>query len=279
MEYSENEYIKLNRKIIRWEWYMNINVKTLFIHCLLKANWKDGRFEGKEIKRGSFVTSLEKLSIETGMSVRQIRTALDKLQMTGELTSKSYSKYRIITVVNYTQYQACDKQVDKQSVNLMTSKRQADDKQVTTIEEVKKERSKEVKKDYLLNNSNELFNCPSEMDEKPKSLFEDQLRLWNSLEGFGIKPIRAITEQRAKLLKPRLKQYGDGSFAECIEQIKHSDFLQGKHGGKPWVITFDWMILPSNYPKVLEGNYRNQKDSSGENQSKYLQDIMKMIGE
>ena len=56
---TDNEYIKLNRKIIGWEWYLNINVKTLFIHCLLKANWKDGRFEGKELKRGSFVTSLE----------------------------------------------------------------------------------------------------------------------------------------------------------------------------------------------------------------------------
>lgn len=142
MEYTDNEYIKLNRKIIGWEWYLNINVKTLFIHCLLKANWKDGRFEGKDIKRGSFVTSLEKLSKETGLSVRQVRTALDKLFLTGELTSKTFSKYRIITVSNYEQYQSLDKQADNQ----LTSKRQASDKQVTTIEEVKKERTKEVKK-------------------------------------------------------------------------------------------------------------------------------------
>ena len=142
MNFSDNEFIKLNRKIIGWEWYLNINVKTLFIHCLLKANWKDGRFEGKDIKRGSFVTSLEKLSKETGLSVRQVRTALDKLFLTGELTSTSFSKYRIVTVVNYNQYQLCDKQTDNQ----LTSKRQASDKQVTTIEEVKKERTKEVKK-------------------------------------------------------------------------------------------------------------------------------------
>lgn len=139
---TDNEYIKLNRKIIGWEWYLNINVKTLFIHCLLKANWKDGRFEGKEVKRGSFVTSLEKLSKETGLSVRQVRTALDKLFLTGELTSTSFSKYRIVTVVNYNQYQLCDKQADNQ----LTSKRQASDKQVTTIEEKKeKKERKELK--------------------------------------------------------------------------------------------------------------------------------------
>lgn len=274
---TDNEYIKLNRKIIGWEWYLNINVKTLFIHCLLKANWKDGRFEGKEVKRGSFVTSLEKLSKETGLSVRQVRTALDKLFLTGELTSTSFSKYRIVTVVNYNQYQLCDKQADNQ----LTSKRQASDKQVTTIEEKKEKKEKEeLKKKDLINNSNELFNCPSESQPDEKTgAYDDLLKLWNSLDQYGIKPIRAITSQRLKLLKPRIRQYGRESFAECVEQIKQSDFLQGKHTGKPWTVTFDWMILPSNYPKVLEGNYRNKSNGSGGNQNQYLQDIMQMIGE
>lgn len=147
MIYSDNEYIKLNRKIISWEWYLNINVKTLFIHCLLKANWKDGKFEGKEVKRGSFVTSLDKLKTETGLSIQQIRTALDKLQSTGEITSKSYSKYRIITVINYEQYQADNKQNNKQDNKQVTSNQQASNKQVTTIEEYKEHiRTKEVKK-------------------------------------------------------------------------------------------------------------------------------------
>lgn len=143
VEYSDIEFIKLNRKITNWEWYLNVNVKVLFIHCLLKANWKDGKFEGKEVKRGSFVTSLDKLSKETGLSVRQVRTALNHLFLTGELTSTSCSKYRVITVTNYNQYQLCDKQVDSQA----TSKRQASDKQATTIEEyIRTKEHKELKK-------------------------------------------------------------------------------------------------------------------------------------
>ena len=51
-----SDYIKLYRSLIDWEWYKNINTKVLFIHMLLKANWKDGRFEGKIIPRGSFVS-------------------------------------------------------------------------------------------------------------------------------------------------------------------------------------------------------------------------------
>ena len=260
---TDNEYIKLNRKIIGWEWYLNINVKTLFIHCLLKANWKDGKFEGKDITRGSFVTSLEKLSTETGLSVRQVRTALNHLFLTGELTSKSFSKFRIITVVKYEQYQLCDKQVDNQ----LTSKRQADDKQVTTIEEVKNLRTKEPKNNNLLNNSDELFNRPSEPDAAEESPYKNYLTLWNSLEPYGITTIRAIRGKRLISLQARLKEYGKKSFAECIEQIKESDFLQ-----KSNFFNFDWMVCKTNYPKVLEGKYNNDKDKGNNKQSSFNMD-------
>ena len=52
-------------------------------------------------------------------------------------------------------------------------------------------------------------------------------------------------------------------YQNAIEQIKNSDFLQGKHSGRPWQITFDWLILPNNYPKVLEGNYKTALNKNG----------------
>ena len=50
-------HIKIDRRILEWEWYSDINTCRLFIHLLLKANWKDGRFQGTEVPRGSLVTS------------------------------------------------------------------------------------------------------------------------------------------------------------------------------------------------------------------------------
>ena len=29
-----------------------------------------------------------------------------------------------------------------------------------------------------------------------------------------------------------------------------------------WIITFDWFVKPSNFPKVLEGNYNRRKPMS-----------------
>lgn len=110
-------FILLHRQIIQWEWYQTPNTFRLFVHCLLMANFSDGRFEGKEIKRGQFVTSIDHLSKETKLSVKEVRTALNHLIGTGELASESCNRYRIITVVQYDKYQSEGKQKGSQGAS------------------------------------------------------------------------------------------------------------------------------------------------------------------
>jgi len=98
-------FIILHRKFLEWEWYRNPATKDVFLHCLFKANWKQKRWEGKIIERGQFITGRFILSAETGLSVQQVRTALEKLQSTGEITVKTTNEYSIITVCKYDSYQ------------------------------------------------------------------------------------------------------------------------------------------------------------------------------
>lgn len=107
-------YIKINRKILDWEWYKNLNTCRLFFHILLKANWKDGKFEGKDVLRGSFITSIKRLSLETGLTENEVRTALSHLVKTGEITKQTTKKYTIITVNNYELYQDISVQIEKE---------------------------------------------------------------------------------------------------------------------------------------------------------------------
>ncbi len=81
---------------------------------------------------------------------------------------------------------------------------------------------------------------------------------WNKLQDYGINPVSKIsnTSKRCHSLVARIRQYGITEVLSAIERIKLSDFLQGKNN-KGWVITFDWFVLPNNFPKVLEGNYDN----------------------
>jgi len=125
MAVTVNGFIRLHRKIVDWEWYQNPNTFRVFLHCLLKANFSDGRFEGKEVKRGEFVTSLDHLAAETRLSIKQVRVSLEHLIVTGELASRSYNRFRIITVVKYDEYQSDGKQEGSQTA----SKGQAEGKQ------------------------------------------------------------------------------------------------------------------------------------------------------
>ena len=77
----------------------------MFLHCLLSANHKPAKWRDLTIKRGQLVTSYEKLAAHNGLSIQQVRTAIEKLQSTNEITYQSTSQYSIITIKNYNLYQ------------------------------------------------------------------------------------------------------------------------------------------------------------------------------
>ena len=143
-KYSDKEYIKLFRKMLNWEWYTDVNTKVLFLHCLLKANWKDGNWRGYSYKRGQFITSLPTLARETGLTIRQIRTGLEHLKATGEVTDWHDSKIRIITVNFYDEYQGSDRPNGSQTTGKLTGKRQASDSRYKN-----NKNNKEYKEDNL----------------------------------------------------------------------------------------------------------------------------------
>ena len=124
-------WIKLHRQIVDWEWYTEHNTFRVFIHLLLTANHKDKKYRGIELKAGSIVTSRDILAMATGLSVRQVRTALDKLKTTNELTIKTSSQGTIIQIVNYSKYQV--------ETSEMTNERPTNDQQTTTNKNEKKE--------------------------------------------------------------------------------------------------------------------------------------------
>lgn len=90
-----------------WEWYENKNVFRLFYHCLLHTNLEDKRYCGREIKAGQFVSSITRISAETGLTESQVRTALKKLKDTGYISTKSTNKYTLYTVNEYQNYIDC----------------------------------------------------------------------------------------------------------------------------------------------------------------------------
>lgn len=101
----EGGWIKIHRRFLEWEWYSDSKMVHLFLHLLLMANHEDKKWKGETITRGQVLTSRERLSAETGLSVQNVRTCLLHFEKTGEITRKSTNKETIITISNYDKYQ------------------------------------------------------------------------------------------------------------------------------------------------------------------------------
>lgn len=126
-----NGWIKLHRKILDWEWFTSPSTLQLFIYLLLRANKEDKKWRGILIKRGQLVTSVATISEETKLSTQQVRTSLNRLKSTNEITSKTTNRFTLVTVCKYESYQLYDEaeQQTKQQALQQTNNKQITNKQ------------------------------------------------------------------------------------------------------------------------------------------------------
>ena len=101
-------FVKLHRKMLGWRWYKDINTKVVFLHILLTATHRAVGYKKYELQPGQVVTTLSKISAETGLTVKQVRRALDNLEQTGELGRERAGKETLITIENWASYQSTD---------------------------------------------------------------------------------------------------------------------------------------------------------------------------
>lgn len=117
MKETENGWIKLNKKILKWGWYSDANVKITFLHLLLIATYEDCEYLGIKLKRGQAIIGSEKTAEQIGITRQQLRTALKKLEKFSEISKKSTNKFTIITVENYNKYQSVNRSGNQRITN------------------------------------------------------------------------------------------------------------------------------------------------------------------
>jgi len=132
---NNGNFIKLNRSILKWEWYDDINTKAVFLHALLKANYEEGAYRGHKLMPGDVVFGRKKWAEQLGLSERQVRTAIEHLKETGEIsTIKTTNRFTVLRIENWALYQSKDGET--------TNKRPTSDQQATN----KRPRTKKEKK-------------------------------------------------------------------------------------------------------------------------------------
>lgn len=147
-----------------WEWYENTNVFRLFFHCLLHTNLTDKRYCGREIKAGQFVSSITRISAETGLTESQVRTALKKLKDTWYISTKSTNKYTIYTVNGYQKYIDCGQVAETTTeentvVKNGTKMEQPVERKMEQTEEKAKETCEKSKENCEKSNKKAFIDC------------------------------------------------------------------------------------------------------------------------
>lgn len=136
-------YIKLFRKFVDWEWYGDPVVKSVFIDLLINANYKVKQWQGQTVNPGELVTSVSSIADRNGLSVQQVRTALAKLEKTGEINKRSTNKNTLIIVLNYKRYQELNDCEIEDYNNQITNNQQSNNNQITTTKKVRSKENKE----------------------------------------------------------------------------------------------------------------------------------------
>ncbi len=80
------------------------------------------------------------------------------------------------------------------------------------------------------------------------------------------------TGMRKSAVEARLKDYDYDTVLTVLDKVKQSSFLTGKV--KDWNANFDWIFRPTNFVKILEGNY----DDKSKDKKQYENEIKKIYG-
>ncbi len=79
-----------------------------------------------------------------------------------------------------------------------------------------------------------------------------------------------VSDKRKKQIRSIIRQFNP-DFKSVFEKIEKSDFLTGRNG--KWNgCGFDWIMNPSNFVKIIEGNYDNKEGNHAEHKRTDEQD-------
>ena len=88
--------------------------------------------------------------------------------------------------------------------------------------------------------------------------FEEIRAYWNETTKGAFGELRTLSEARRASIRARIRETSKEDFLQMIDKAAASEFMHGQNSSG-WQANFDWCIKPTNYAKVLDGNYDNPK--------------------
>lgn len=234
-------WIKLYRELLGKTIWKNSTGKqnAILATILLLANHEQNEWEwkGKKyyVKPGQFITSLSSIAKYSGkdVSIQNVRTALKRLEKLGFLTNESTNQSRLITIVNWEEYQGVNNESNKGSNKHLTNDQQAPNKHLTTN-----------------NNDN------NDNNEKNDNNDDDKAEYISEINNLIKNKISSLS------LESFINRFGVDTLKSLIDEIKVSDYLKEN-------INFNH-LSDDFINNAISGKYRTFKDEVNNGQRNKL---------
>ena len=174
-------FIKIDRKIIHWEYFKNPAYISVWMYLLCRANFKDGESCGHIVHKGQVFETYGSIARNTGVSrdtviyilKRMVSTQVVTLDSTHPLTHPFARDGILITIVNWDTYQSSEK--SNPTGNPTGNTQGITSRNAQESEEVLHNKGFQKKKEAH----------PS--DEKPKAKYKDWNEDWKYTDSRGNK--------------------------------------------------------------------------------------------
>lgn len=208
MKEMEGGWIKLNKKILKWGWYSDANVKITFLHLLLIATYEDCEYLGIKLKRGQAIIGSEKTAEQIGITRQQLRTALKKLEKFGEISKKSTNKFTIVTVENYNKYQGVNRSSNQRITNEQPTSNQRITNEQPHIRNKEYKNNKNIRNIYI---SDIVASEPAELQDH----LDDFVKMRKSIKA-------PLTARALKSVLKELERLSSGDIKTKIAILEQS---------------------------------------------------------
>lgn len=294
-------FIKLNRKSFTHKFWTKARVLSEFeawIDLIQSARYDETvqieYIDGREVKygRGQYPASIRFLAKRWSWGDQKVRTFLNELKRDGSIKTDSSQGMNVITLCKYDKYNSVSNRentanntIDNTDISLILKelkelKTQVVTQQITHSQHSDNTNNKKVKKEEertknnYRDNSNELPLCGTKKPH-PENIDYKKFVEWfneNTKGVFG--ELRyPLSDTRKGLMRARIREHGKQTFFEVIQRSYASDFMKGNNT-KSWKASFDWIIKPTNFEKILSGNYDNRTNGGAKDDDDFINNLL-----
>lgn len=225
-----------------------------------EAAWKEHKTRGVRgpvhLQRGEFCHSVRFMASAWGWPKTRVTRFINKLKNRDTIRDAKRDNEPVYYIKNYNKFQIV-------GVPNRDSDRDSDWDKTGTVPgqyRDKLEKGEEREKgENICVASNEAPVSANGADTHDRLPIKKAFDNWNLIaQELGLPIAEKLTPDRRRKLRQRLSEHSLDDWNRALRNIADSEFLLGK-GNRGWRASLDFMLQPSSFMKVLEGQYADKE--------------------